>query len=158
MHYSEKKEEKEGIVVSNTAADVDSDASADICHGWSEQQLISHFRNIILDKFSQYTIKENVLVTELVGQANDYFQLYNTRPYQAYKAEWGKPYTFVLCQKEQPKAVVMLGGEKTHSINVKYLISRAYAKKLNIPYINFYTNKPNKTNYIIERIQKFLEQ
>ena len=39
---------------------------------------------------------------------------------------------------------------------MKYLIARMYAEKLDLPYINFYTQMPNERNYVIERIRKFL--
>ena len=114
------------------------------------------FKEILQSEFPSYSIRENVAVTDLAGFANDEFQLYKTRPTQAYKAEWGKPYTFVLESAGAPKAVVMLGNGHSHDSNVKYLIARMYAKKLGLPYINFYTQMPNERNYVIGRIRKFL--
>lgn len=116
----------------------------------------SYFKDILLRNFSSYTIRENVPVTDLVGFANDKAQLYTTRPTQAYKAEWGQPYSFVLEADGKAKAVVMLGSGHSHDENVKYLIARMYAEKLELPYINFYTQMPNERNYVIERIRKFL--
>ena len=95
-------------------------------------------------------------MTDLVGFVSDEFQLYTTRPYQVYKAEWGQPFTFVLEQNGKAVGVVMLGSGHSHDANVKYLISRVYAEKLNLPYINFYTQMPNERNYVIGRIRKFL--
>ena len=115
-----------------------------------------HFRSILKSEFPQFTVRENVPVTDLAGDATDNFQLYKTRPYQAYKAEWGKPYTFVLYQGGRPRGIVMLGDGHSHSANVKYLIARKYAQKLNIPYINFYSQMPNERQYVISRIRKFL--
>ena len=102
------------------------------------------------------SIRENVPVTDLAGFANDEFKLYKTRPTQAYKAEWGQPYTFVLESGGSAKGVVMLGNGHSHDSNVKYLIARMYAKKLGIPYINFYTQMPNEKNYVIGRIRKLM--
>ena len=116
----------------------------------------AYFREILQDDFSSYTIRENVPVTDLAGFANDEAQLYSTRPRQAYKAEWGKPYTFVLESGGSAKGVVMLGNGHSHDSNVKYLIARMYAKKLGIPYINFYTQMPNEKNYVIGRIRKLM--
>lgn len=116
----------------------------------------SYFAEIIATEFPQYGVAENVPVTDLAGFANDSFQLYETRPYQAYKAEWGAPYTFVLYADGGAKGIVMLGDGHSHCSNVKYLISRAYAKKLGLPYINFYTQMPNERDYVISRIRKFL--
>jgi hypothetical protein len=116
----------------------------------------SYFRDILLRNYSSYTIRENVPVTDLVGFANDEAQLYTTRPTQAYKAEWGQPYSFVLEADGKAKAVVMLCSGHSHDSNVKYLIARMYAEKLDLPYINFYTQMPNERNYVIERIRKFL--
>ena len=117
---------------------------------------IAYFKEILLSEFSSYSIRENVPVTDLAGFANDEFQLYTTRPKQAYKAEWGKPYTFVLEKDSKPIATVMLGDGHTHDSNVKYLIARMYAKKMELPYINFYTQMPNERGYVVERISKFL--
>ena len=116
----------------------------------------AYFRGILATEFPQYTIREHVAVTDVAGFANDEFQLYKTRPRQAYKAEWGQPYTFVLEQTGSIKGVVMLGNGHSHDSNVKYLIARMYAKKSGIPYINFYTQMPNERDYVISRIRKFL--
>ena len=118
----------------------------------------AYFREILASEFPSYDIRENVLVTDMVGFAAEEYQLYTTRPRQIYKAEWGQPYTFVLEIGGNAKGVVMLGNGHSHDSNVKYLISRMYAKKLDIPYINFYTQMPNERGYVIERIRKFLNK
>ena len=116
----------------------------------------AYFKEILQNEFPVYAIRETVPVTDLVGFVSDEEQLYTTRPRQVYKAEWGQPYTFVLEVGGTPKAVVMLGKGHSHDENVKYLIARMYAEKLNLPYINFYTQMPNERNYVIGRIRKFL--
>lgn len=116
----------------------------------------TYFRYILKTEFQQYDIYEKVAVTDLVGYAIDEFKLYKKRPTQAYKAEWGQPYTFVLSQAGMIKGVVMLGNGRSHDSNVKYLISRKYAQKMGVPYINFYTQMPNERDYVINRIHKFL--
>ena len=116
----------------------------------------AYFREILALECGAYAVREEVPVTDLVGHAEDEFQLYSTRPRQAYKAEWGQPYSFVLYQAGAPKGVVMLGSGHSHDSNVKYLIARMYAKKLGIPYINFYTQMPNERSYVISRLRKFL--
>ena len=116
----------------------------------------AYFKEILQSEFPSYTIRENVKVTDLVGNVSDEFKLYETRPNQVYKAEWGQPYTFVLESVGTPKAVVMLGNGHSHDSNVKYLIARMYAKKLGLPYINFYTQMPNERDYVISRIRKLM--
>ena len=116
----------------------------------------AYFKEILQTEFSTYSIRENVPVTELAGYAVDEFKLYSTRPRQAYKAEWGQPYTFVLYLGTVPKAVVMLGDGHSHDSNVKYLVARSYAKKLGLPYINFYTQMPNERGYVLSRVRRFL--
>ena len=116
----------------------------------------AYFGEILATEFPQYGVMHHVPVTNIAGYANDTFQLYKTRPSQAYKAEWGEPYTFVLQQGGVFKGVVMLGSGHSHDSNVKYLIARMYAKKMGIPYINFYTQMPNERDYVIGRIRKFL--
>lgn len=116
----------------------------------------AYFAGILNSEFPQYSIKRNVPVTELAGNATDEFQLYKTRPLQSYKAEWGAPYTFVMYQGATPAAVVMLGSGCSHSKNVKFLIARMYAKKLGLPYINFYTQYPNERTYVVKRIRELL--
>lgn len=116
----------------------------------------AYFREIIQSEFPGYDVRENVPVTELAGFAADEAQLYKSRPRQVYKAEWGEPYTFVLSQGGAPKGIVMLGGGHSHFANVKYLVARMYAKKLGLPYINFYTQMPNERGYVVGRIHKYL--
>ncbi len=122
------------------------------------QEQVNYFREILTSEFPQYSIKENVAVTELAGDANDSFKLYKRRPYQAYKAEWGEPYTFVLYKGEDLAGIVMLGGKRSHSENVKFLISRVYAKKLGIPYIGFYTYMANEIGYVVKRLADHLNK
>ena len=122
----------------------------------TDSEWMAYFREILATEFAAYNVRENVAVTDVAGFANDEFQLYKTRPRQAYKAEWGQPYTFVLEQLGSVKGVVMLGKGHSHDSNVKYLIARMYAKKAGIPYINFYTQMPNERDYVIGRIRKFL--
>jgi hypothetical protein len=50
----------------------------------------------------------------------------------------------------------MLGKGHSHYSGVKYLIARMYAKKLGLPYINFYTQMPNERGYVISRLRRFL--
>ena len=116
-----------------------------------------YFAGILSTAFPQYSVRRNVAVTDLAGYAADEFQLYKTRPLQTYKAEWGAPYTFVLYQGGAPAGIVMLGSGSSHHKNVKYLIARMYAKKLGLPYINFYTQFPNERAYVIDRINKFMK-
>lgn len=116
----------------------------------------AYFAEILRSEFPQYSVRQQVPVTELAGFAADEFKLYKTRPLQSYKAEWGQPYDFVLSQGDKPVGVVMLGSGGSHSKNVKYLIARMYAKKLGLPYINFYTQYPNERSYVVERIRKFM--
>ena len=122
----------------------------------TDAEWVAYFREILATEFAAYNVRENVPVTDVAGFANDEFQLYKTRPCQAYKAEWGQPYTFLLEQGGTPKGVVMLGKGNSHDSKVKYLISRMYAKKSGLPYINFYTQMANERNYVIGRIRKFL--
>ena len=116
----------------------------------------AYFAEILATAFPQYGVGENIPVTDLTGFVSDEFQLYETRPRQVYQAAWGAPYSFVLYAGGGPKAVVMLGSGHSHDSNVKYLISRMYAKKMGLPYINFYTQMPNERTYVIQRINKFL--
>ena len=116
----------------------------------------AYFKEILTSEFPSYTIRENVAVPDLVGFVTDEFKLYKTRPTQAYKAEWGQPYSFVLEEGGKPVGVVMLGKGHSHDSGVKFLIARMYAKKLGLPYINFYTQMPNERDYVIGRIRKLL--
>ena len=130
--------------------------SAETVREKSAEEWRAYFRDIIRSECALYEVREDVPVTELVGNVSDEFQLYATRPRQVYKAEWGKPYTFVLYQGGMPKGVVMLGDGHSHDANVKYLIARMYTKKIGIHYINFYTQMPNERSYVAGRIHRFL--
>ncbi|MBO7074305.1 MAG: hypothetical protein J6W12_05315 [Bacteroidales bacterium] len=115
-----------------------------------------YFKNIFGTDFSRFEVRENVAVTDIAGYANEKFQLYKTRPYQAYKAEWGNPYTFGLYQNDEVKALIMIGDGRKMCKNVKYLISKMYAKKCDIPYVTFWTEAPNEKDYVIMRVNKYL--
>lgn len=122
----------------------------------SPEEWKAYFREILQSECAGYGIRENVPVAEIAGPAAEEFKLYKTRPAQVYRAEWGQPYSFVLSQGGFPKAVVMLGSGHSHYSKVKYLISKAFARKSGLPYINFYTQMPNERGYVVERIRKFL--
>lgn len=122
----------------------------------SNQEWVTYFKEILTKEFPQYTIRENVTVQELAGNLNEEFQLYDSRPRQAYKAEWGQPYSFVLYEGGIAKGVVMLGKGHSHDSNVKYLIARKYANRIQLPYINFYTQMPNERDYVVARIKKLM--
>lgn len=50
----------------------------------------------------------------------------------------------------------MLGRVRGNQNNVKYLISKMFAKKLGVPYISFYIQFPNYEGYIVKRIKEFM--
>ena len=122
----------------------------------SVEEWLAYFKGILETRFPEYSVKENVPVTELTGDVEEVFQLYADRPNQVYKAEWGKDYDFVLYSDGKPKAVVMLGEGHCHSKHVDFLIARMFAKKLNIPYLGFYLEFPNQEDYVVRRIREQL--
>ena len=67
----------------------------------------AYFAEILSTEFPQYSVRRNVPVTDLAGYAEDMFKLYKKRPMQAYKAEWGAPYTFVLYDGGAPAGIVL---------------------------------------------------
>lgn len=130
--------------------------SSDAAPERTPEQWQAYFRGILQAECPGLTIRENVPVTDIAGPVSGVFQLYKSRPSQMYKAEWGKPYSFVLYDGAAPKAVVMLGAGHSHYSNVKYLIARMFAKKAGLPYINFYTQMPNERGYVVSRIHRFI--
>ncbi|MBO4671725.1 MAG: hypothetical protein J5640_07800 [Bacteroidales bacterium] len=120
------------------------------------EQWHAYFGNILRVRFPQYTVKEYVPVPELTGDIDDIFRLYRERPDQVYRAEWGRPYDFVLYSGGIARTAVMLGHDHCHNSNVKYLISKMFAKKLKVPYIGFYTKFPNREDYVVGRISEQL--
>ena len=122
----------------------------------TDEEWKEHFRNILNKHFSHYTILEEVPVTQLTGDANDVFKLYKTRPNQIYKAEWGRPYDFVIYENGKVKAIIIIGNDHSYQ-NVKCLISKMFAKKLQVPYIGFYKKFANEEGYVVERIKKELK-
>ncbi len=117
----------------------------------------AYFAEILATAFPGYGIAENVPVADVVGDLSAEFKLYKSRPYQVYKAEWGQPYSFVFYAGGQPKGVVMLGSGHQPCSNVKFLIAREYAKKMGIGYVHFYTQMPNKRDYVISRVKLYLD-
>ena len=123
----------------------------------TDAEWVAYFKEILTKEFPQYAIRENVTVQELAGNLNEEFQLYKSRPRQAYKAEWGQPYSFVLYEGGIARGVVMLGKGHSHDSNVKYLIARKYANRIQLPYINVYTQMDNESDYVIARIKKLMD-
>ena len=115
-----------------------------------------YFNDILVKEFPDYTIMRNVPVTSLAGYSSDVFTLYKSRPHQVYKADWGLPYSFIMCKGGQVKAAIMLGHTSAHNSYVKMLISKMYAKKMGIPYIPFHREFRNDIGYVVLRIKKFL--
>lgn len=122
----------------------------------TEAEWHAYFAGILRNRFPQYTVRENVPVTELTGNVSDVFRLYENRPNQVYRAEWGRPYDFVLYVGGKAAGAVMLGDGHCHSTKVTFLISKMFAKKLNIPYLGFYTQFPNTEDYVVNRIREGL--
>lgn len=117
---------------------------------------LAYFKQILDENFSQYNVMQNVPVQDLVGNVSDEFQLYATRPRQAYKAEWGKPYDFLLCEGSVAKGVIVIGKYQGQYRHVSFLIAKMYAKKLGLPFISFYMDAPNERGYVVNRIRKFM--
>ena len=123
----------------------------------SDAEWCAYFRGIIEAEFPDCELRQDVPVTELVGDAADEFKLYESRPCQVYRAEWGQPFTFVLYRSGAPTGIVMLGSGHSHSASVKYLIARMYATKIGLPYVHFYTQMPNERAYVAGRLHRFLD-
>lgn len=122
----------------------------------NEVQWQTYFREILSQEFSQYAVRENVPVQDLAGDVSAEFKFYPTRPQQAYKAEWGLPYSFVLFKPEGVKAVILIGKAQSQYKNVKFMISKMYAKKMGVPFISFYMDAPNERGYVVNRIAGYL--
>ena len=122
----------------------------------SDAEWMAYFREILATEFPQYAVRENVPVQELTGDVSDEFSLWGERTTQVYKAEWGKPYDFVMYLNGVPKAAIVFGRSNQHKHKVKHLISRMYAKKLNMVYIGFYLQFPNYREYVVKRINEHL--
>lgn len=116
-----------------------------------------YFRNILQLYFTQYEIRENVPVTSVRGSETLVEEkFWKDMPRKHYKPEEGRPYDFGMYQGGELKAVVSLGGGSSHDMKKEYLVSRAYAKKAGIPYINFYIQFENDKQYIVDRVRKMM--
>lgn len=125
----------------------------DHCEKRSEAEWMAYFREILAKEFPQYSVRENVPVQEVAGNVSAEFQLYPTRPKQAYQAEWGLPYTFVLYNAGTVSGVILVGKRQNQSRNVKFLIAKMYAKKMGIPFVSFYMDAPNERDYVVKRMR-----
>lgn len=122
----------------------------------NDEQWMAYFREILAQEFSQYTIHENVPVQSLVGDVADTFTLYPSRPQQVYKAEWGLPYSFVFFKDDRVYGVLLLAKANKNYKQVKFLVSKMYAKKMGVPFISFYMDAPNEREYVIDRVHEFM--
>jgi len=123
----------------------------------TDMEWMAYFREILATEFPQYSVRENVPVQELAGDVSDEFSLWGERTNKVYRAEWGKPYDFVMYQNGLPKAAIVFGRGAQHKHKVKHLISRMYAQKLNMVYIGFYLQFPNYRPYVVNRIKEHLK-
>lgn len=90
----------------------------------------TYFRAIIANRFPNLMIDEEVPVSQVAEEMYEVCKRNAARTYQAYKAEWGAPYTFVLSSEGIPRCILMLADWAERPENkVKYLISKIFAKK-----------------------------
>lgn len=116
-----------------------------------------YFREILQTEFSQYELRENVPVTSVRGSETLVEEkFWKDMPRKHYKPEEGRAYDFGMYQLGDLKAVVSLGQGSSHDKKKEYLVSRAYARKAGIPYINFYIQFDNDKPYVVNRIKSMM--
>ncbi|MBR3150407.1 MAG: hypothetical protein IKF46_00305 [Erysipelotrichaceae bacterium] len=93
--------------------------------------------NVLANEFPQYKVRENVSPKELGGEGRF------------------MDYSIVICDGESPKLILMLIG-KTTTAHREYRWSREEAEKRGIPFLNFVEHYPNTTEYISDRLHKYL--
>ena len=117
----------------------------------------AYYRDILKAEFPQYELREDVPVTSVRGSETLVEEkFWKEMPRKHYKPEEGRPYDFGMYMGGELKAVVSLGQGSSHDIKKEYLVSRAYARKAGIPYINFYTQFANRKPYVVDRVRKFM--
>ena len=117
----------------------------------------AYYRDILKAEFPQYELREDVPVTSVRGSETLVEEkFWKEMPRKHYKPEEGRPYDFGMYMGGELKAVVSLGYGSCHDMKKKYLVSRAYARKAGIPYINFYTQFANRKPYVVDRVRKNL--
>jgi len=92
---------------------------------------------VLANEFPQYKVRENVSPKELGGEGRF------------------MDYSIVICDGESPKLILMLIG-KTTTAHREYRWSREEAEKRGIPFLNFVEHYPNTTEYISDRLHKYL--
>lgn len=132
----------------SSAADTSRSYSTDV-------EAKAYFKGILASDFAQYEIREDVPVSALGGSSVSDFNLY-TDNLRQYSTTEGRAFDFGLYQSGALKAVISLGGPGSHNRKKKYLVSRMFALKAGVAYINFYTHLPNDRDYIVNRIHKLL--
>ena len=130
---------------------------ANSTNGMSYEQCLLYFKDVLTTEFPDYTFCENVAVQDLVGPQGASFKLYDTRPVQEYKPEWGLPYSFVAYKGTRVVAAILVVRTKKDYKKVKLLVSKAFMDKLNIPLMVFYADIPNRIEYVVTRVAKTLK-
>lgn len=94
---------------------------------------VDTIRNVLRTDFSMYEVKENISPTTIGGT--------------------GKfvPYTFGLYESGQPKAFIMVTDHNKEQLRT-FRWSKEEAEKNGIPFINFFTQFPNKMEYVKNRL------
>ncbi len=72
---------------------------------------------------------------------------------------WGtsvaKPYDYVLYRNGAPVAAIML-TDHNRDRNAPFINAKAFCAQAGAAFINFYTHRPNRRDYVVNRIKGFL--
>ena len=116
----------------DTATTVNSSSKQTVSNSSSAVDTIS---NVLRTDFSRYEVKENVSPTTIGGTGNFI------------------PYTFGIYENGQPKAFIMVTDHNKEQLRA-FRWSKEEAEKNGIPFINFFTQFPNKTEYVKNRLSQ----
>jgi len=131
---SVNQSKQEPVTVETTAV-VESNTSSSGTNGMNPKEVTAYFADILSSEFSGYQIRESVPLSEFGGE--------------------GRPYDFGLSKDGEFIGFVVL-SQRNRTHNHPYWNSEKKAKELNIPFINFYTHMSNEREYVIKRINKFI--
>lgn len=91
----------------------------------------------------------------VIGQEWSDYELRKKVPAAEIGAQWGaRAYSYGLYRNGQPKAMIMILTDRNHYRKKDVVLAREACEEKGIPYMNFMSHLPNRTEYISKRLRE----
>ncbi len=100
-----------------------------------ERGLRERLEEVFSQEWSDYELRRNISAVELGGQPE------------------ARAYSYGLYQNGEPKAMFMVLNDRNHYRKKDVVLARKACEEKGIPYMNFMSHLPNRTEYISQRLR-----